>query len=126
MLARGGRGFYLNGRGTMPLEIRIMVRPFLLVALATSCLAMPATAQTDGGVAIVRHADLDLSRVRDVKRLDRRISRAAAAACGPVSSLDPGGANLHAHCMRETIAATRIQRDALVQRAGGVQQASTR
>uniref|UniRef100_UPI0035CB1047 UrcA family protein n=1 Tax=uncultured Sphingomonas sp. TaxID=158754 RepID=UPI0035CB1047 len=103
-----------------------MIRSFTLVALATSCLAMPATAQTGDGIAIVHHADLDLSRMRDIKRLDRRISRAAAAACGPVSTIDPVGTNLHVLCTRETIAAARKQRDAAVRRRSGVQQASAR
>ena len=102
-----------------------MIRFSLLAALAASAVAVPAVGQTNDGVSVVRHTDLKLSKLHDIARLDRRIDRAASTACGPVSSIDPAGVDAHTRCKRETIAATRAQRDAAIRRSE-IQEASVR
>jgi UrcA family protein len=85
--------------------------PILLIAaVAASASALPARAQRTYTVAVDR-ADLDLTRARDVARLDRRIARAAETACGAPSPYDLAGTNDQPRCTRAAIAATAITRD---------------
>ncbi len=91
-----------------------MFRNFVIAALAANCLVTPAAAQVRPASVTIKLADLDLSRSRDVRRLDLRIGRAAADVCRPESTLDLTGMIAGAHCKRDTVAAAKIQRDRVV------------
>jgi UrcA family protein len=84
---------------------------FIVAAIAATCLVAPASVQVALPSLVVRVADLDLSRTRDLRRLDRRISRAAATVCQPESQLDLEGINSALQCRRDTLAASRQLRD---------------
>jgi UrcA family protein len=91
-----------------------MIRNLMIAALAANCFVVPAAAQVRPAIATIKLADLDLSRRRDVRRLDLRIARAAADLCRPESALDPVGGIAGGRCTRETIDAAKIQRDRIV------------
>lgn len=98
----------------------------LIAAFAATCLVAPASGHTPSTRSlpvriVVPAGDLDLGTARDVARLDIRIHRAAAAACGPVSTLDLVGRNVAARCTAATAAAMRPQRDRLVEQARSAQ-----
>lgn len=82
----------------------------LIAAFAASQFLSPeptraqTQAQAQENVRSVITADLDLSRERDVRRLDRRIAIAAAWVCGPVSDADPVGKNATRRCRKEAAA----------------------
>lgn len=78
-----------------------MMKFLIGAALAASTIA-PAWAQEPP--VVVPHADLTLTRAADVARLDRRIARAARAACGTPSDADLRARNQAARCLRETVA----------------------
>ncbi|UAJ10111.1 UrcA family protein [Polymorphobacter megasporae] len=75
---------------------------------------MPAAAQAPPASIALKLADLDLSRARDVRRLDLRIARAAADVCRPESTLDLTGTIAGVRCRRDTVSATKMQRDRAV------------
>ncbi|MCW6529742.1 UrcA family protein [Sphingomonas sp. MMSM20] len=87
-----------------------------LAALAAAVVGAPAFAQSDAPLpsVSVRHADLDLSNPRDVKRLDYRIVHAVTGVCGTASSADPEGQTNVQRCRVETLAAANTQRAALL------------
>ena len=87
-----------------------------LAALAAAAVGAPAVAQTAAPLpsVSVRHADLDLSNPRDVKRLDYRIVHAVTGVCGDASSAYPSGQNDVQRCRVETLAAANAQRSALL------------
>ena len=103
-----------------------MNRQLVIAALAAICLVAPAAAQTSDRSVAVRHADINLSRSRDVVRLDRRIARAAANLCALASSFDLEGRLNKNQCVESSIAAARIQRDRAVARFKNAQHASAR
>ena len=91
-----------------------MKKMLTLAAFAAALLVAPASAQpgsTPSPTQTVSYADLDLSRSSDVERLDRRIARAAQAACGPVSSSDPRGKIEARRCRAQAQQAAALQRD---------------
>jgi UrcA family protein len=69
----------------------------ITAALLAAPLAAPAEAQSQR-TQVVSHADLDLSRERDVRRLDRRISIAVKQVCGAASDADLEGKNEVRRC----------------------------
>lgn len=87
---------------------------FLAALVAATVSIVPATAETITVTRPVAHADLDLSRARDVHRLDRRIAVAAGEACGSASSFDLAGQHEAQRCRVATIAAATRSRDALI------------
>lgn len=96
-----------------------MNRMTLGAALAASLLAAPATAR-DGRVQAVRYADLRLDRPADVRRLDRRIWRAAQAVCGLAPDYDVRGRVMSWRCRTATIASVADQRERAIAWAHGV------
>ena len=59
-----------------------------IAALATTALFVPSSAHAQAASTqgyAVTYADLDLSKARDLARLDRRISVAVKEACGVAS-----------------------------------------
>lgn len=102
------------------------MKQFLIAAFAATWLVAPASAQLATTVSepvqvVVHAADLNLASAEDVTRLDRRIWRAATAACGPVSTLDLVGRNVAERCVVNTAATMRPQRDRLVAQARAMQ-----
>lgn len=78
----------------------------LLSALATAALikGVPALAEPgDQVVAIVRTADLDLSRDSDRRILERRIAVAAHSVCNGASAVDLRGRNAEAGCREQVV-----------------------
>jgi UrcA family protein len=91
---------------------------YLLLAALAATIPLPT---------VVSHADLDLRKATDIRRLDRRIAHAAQDACAPRVSPDPAGMAKARRCRTATIAAATSQRDALVTTArADVAVASTR
>ena len=84
-------------------------------AIASALAASPALAQEPvavaGGTIVIRTADLDLSRHRDVRGLDRRIRAAVKLACGTGSDVDVAGKNRIRQCRADTLASIAEQRD---------------
>ena len=100
-----------------------MITTLLAVALAAAQSAAPSPA-----TRTVSHADLQLDRNADVRRLDRRIARAAEAVCGTASDADLAGRNAVIRCRDATIASAKARRDVMIARAvlGGNVVAMTR
>ena len=126
LLGFGLQRFYLAVDGKPPLPGDSIMTNSLIAAFAATCLVAPALGQTPSTRSqpvqvVVPAADLDLNTARDVTRLDRRIHRAAAAACGSVSTLDLVGRNVAARCIAATATAMRPQRDRLVAQARSAQ-----
>ena len=94
---------------------RIIILAALVAApsLALSLPGAPAFAQ-DAQSARVSYDDLDLSRERDVRILDRRIRSAVEEACGPESDVDPAGNNEVRRCRTETLAIVAAQRQVAI------------
>lgn len=76
----------------------------------------PAVAQ-EARTARAAYADLRLEREGDVRRLDRRIGRAAEAACGWVSDWNLRGRNEARRCRAETRASVAAERERVIERA---------
>jgi UrcA family protein len=92
-----------------------MKKMILLAALASAFSTVPASAQGQADrQAVVRYADLDLSRPADVRALDRRIRVAAEAVCGAGSDIDPAGKNAIRRCREQTVQRAAGFRDRLV------------
>ncbi|MEG3123421.1 UrcA family protein [Sphingomonas sp. GB1N7] len=86
---------------------------FTLAALAAATLVTPAFGQEIAPATrsqIVHHADLDLRRAADIRRLDRRIGIAVRAACGTASDLDLAGQNEVTRCRKDTDAMLSARR----------------
>jgi UrcA family protein len=94
---------------------RIIILAALVAApsLALSVPATPGWAQ-DIQSARVNYDDLDLSKDRDVRILDRRIRIAVEKACGPQSDADPAGNNEVRRCRAETLALVTAQREVAI------------
>lgn len=93
-----------------------------LAALAAETLVTPAFGQDIAPpprTQIVRHADLDLRRAADIRRLDRRIAIAVRAACGTASDLDLAGRNAVTRCRKDTEAALSARRAQAIAAAKG-------
>lgn len=103
-----------------------MNRSLVIATFAASCLVAPAPGQIVQRELMVGHADLDLSRPRDLARFDRRIERSAAQLCGPTFSFDLEGRNEAARCAKQAALAARAQRDRVVALYGSVQQTAAR
>ena len=86
-----------------------------LLAVATT-FGAPAFIQDaeTAPAAIVHHADLDLTKPRDVRRLDHRIRTALDQVCGTPSSAAPSGTVNVARCRAETARVANPQREAAV------------
>lgn len=91
-----------------------MPRFLPIVAMATTCLCVPANGEAVTRSIVVSHTDLDLARGRDIARLDARIARAAGEACGTPSPTDLSATNAQPRCVRGAIAAVRARRDQVV------------
>lgn len=91
-----------------------MLRNLMIAALAANCLVVPLAAQVQPVSLALKLDGLDLGRTRDILRLDHRIARAAATVCRPESTLDLQSVNAAIQCTRDTIDATRQQRDRAV------------
>jgi len=92
----------------------------LLLALAAAAtLTAPAIAQPAAAPVsvVVSLADLDLSGAAGHRRLDRRIARAAQAACGPASTVDLVGQRRVRDCRITAAASVTPQRDAALAQA---------
>ena len=73
-----------------------------IAALVAASLSTPALAQDSSPTSLcVRWADLDLTTEAGLRALDRRISNAAATACGIPSSADPVGKRAVKQCRAE-------------------------
>ncbi|WP_420382160.1 UrcA family protein [Novosphingobium sp.] len=83
-----------------------MIRKLTVAALAAICFVAPAAAQDEYTSIAVKVADLNLSRPRDVRRLDLRIARAAETVCQPETRLDLHAVNGITQCKRESVAAS--------------------
>lgn len=109
------------------------MKPMLTIvaALLAASLATPSLAQ-ENPLTIslnVRHADLDLTTEAGVRALDRRISNAAATACGIPSSADPDGKRFVKQCRAEARERAYSQREvaiALARRASAAHLAAVR
>lgn len=103
-----------------------MITTLLAVALAAAGPALPPEGAR--ATVTVAHADLRLDRAADVRRLDRRIARAAEAVCGTASDADLAGRNAVIRCRTATIASVQSQRNVMLARAvpGGNAVAMTR
>ena len=89
-----------------------MKKMLMLAALVAAPAFAPALAQGPAAdrTQVVSHADLDLARAGDVRKLDRRINSAVNHVCGTASSADPAGKNEVRRCRvltRESLAAER-------------------
>lgn len=85
---------------------------FNILASAAAILAAGAVAAPVGhGVETVRVSDLNLNRTSDVQRLDRRLEKAAMAACGAYdgSVRTMKQSVVRSDCYRETLAQARGQ-----------------
>lgn len=67
-------------------DAKIFTSFFIVAAIA--CTA-PASARPDRSITI-KHADLDLSRERDLRTMDRRIGRAIERLCGSTAMANNG------------------------------------
>lgn len=87
-----------------------------LAALAAAFVGAPAFAQSaePAPSVAVHHADLDLARAGDVRRLDHRIAHAVRGVCGEASSADPAGKVNVTRCRAETMTLANAQRETLV------------
>lgn len=91
----------------------------LLIALAAAALAAPLAAQPAAAPVrvVVATADLDLATTAGQSRLDRRIARAAEAACGATSAVDLVGQNRARNCRIAAVRSATPQRDAALAQA---------
>lgn len=87
-----------------------MKKMMLWAALAASMLSAPVAAQRRWTERVAHH-DLRLDRAADVERLNRRILRAAQAACGSAPDFDVRGRNDVRRCRVRTVASVADQRD---------------
>lgn len=87
-----------------------------LAAFAAAFAGAPAFAQSADPTpsVAVSHADLNLSRPQDVRRLDHRIAHAVRNVCGEASSADLRGQVNVERCRVETLTVASAQRRALV------------
>ncbi|KQS04112.1 hypothetical protein ASG11_07515 [Sphingomonas sp. Leaf357] len=95
---------------------------FTLAAVVAGTLVTPAFGQEITPAPrsqIVRHADLDLRRASDIRRLDRRIGIAVRAACGTASDLDLAGQNAVTRCRKDTEAMLSARRARAIATAKG-------
>lgn len=87
-----------------------MEKVMLGAAFAAAMLSAPVFAQQQW-TERVQHSDLRLDRSVDVKKLDRRIWRAAQVACGSAPDYDVSGKNKVRRCHARTVASVADQRD---------------
>ncbi|MGH6617047.1 UrcA family protein [Sphingomonas sp.] len=84
-----------------------------LAALAAGTFVAPAFAQkaeVGPSPQVVTYSDLDLSTVRGVRTLDRRIDRAVREACGWASDFDIVGQKELRRCRKQTTAQIAARR----------------
>jgi UrcA family protein len=81
-----------------------------LAVLSATLVVAPASAPAAEARQVVSYGDLDLSRSRDVAKLDRRIRTAVEAACGPASDADVKGKNELRRCHQLTLERVADQR----------------
>lgn len=76
---------------------------FLLMLTASPPLAAQTNAQSNNATHSmgVSYSDLDLRNDKHVRKLERRIARAAQSLCGEASNLDLAGMNDARACRRE-------------------------
>lgn len=86
----------------------------MIMTLFAVAVAVAQTAASQPATLTVSHADLRLDRPSDVRRLDRRIARAAERVCGTASDADLAGRNAVNRCHTATIASVRERRDVAV------------
>ena len=86
----------------------------LLAFSATPALAEPVTV-----TSTVQVADLDLSKAKDRRTLDRRLQLAVQEVCGSASEADIAGKNEVRRCRSETFAAMASECDQRIARATG-------
>ncbi|TRW18184.1 UrcA family protein [Glacieibacterium frigidum] len=84
----------------------------LLALAAVVSLGAPAIAQPVS--IVVGTADLNLASATGQTRLDRRIARAAEAACGAASTIDLVGQKRVRDCRVAAVASAAPQRDAVL------------
>ncbi len=89
----------------------------LIAALSASVAATPAAAEPVAGVAVVHVSDLNLTDVRDVRTLDRRLSIAIVEACGEASNVDLAGRNAVRACRADARARVDATRNRLIELA---------
>lgn len=87
-------------------------------ALAAAWSGAPAAAQTPTRTVAVR--DLDLNRLADVAKLDRRLATAARLVCVELGASRYGNYAAAKRCERETLRVANAQRDAAMAAAAGV------